>query len=1157
MAKVCLVFADIHCRWRQHASDVNELNPVKGDGKMALVVNTNVGSLNAQRQLAETTRDMSTAMERLSSGKRINSAADDAAGLAISTRMTSQVKGLNMAIRNANDGISLTQSAEGAMQEVTDMLQRMRELAVQSSSGVNSDNDRTSLQNEVDQLKAEIDRVASSTRFNNVNILDGTYAANIQIGDQADQTLSLGISSVSTSAMGETPDGLATDATGAELILTGLDTNSAAYSGKTFEVTVNGVTSTVTLPASDNATESAASITTAFAVEDTGPATSMLIASDTAGYLENTINLSAHADRVFAVRNDRGEFVDIDFTEQLMDVLGVNRAQLDDPTTYSSSTSDQVTKDQFLTAIQNALDGSAALQGDNRVVVSVNDYGAINFQNVSGESSRIALQAGNIAGEATAGTFLEHFVDTSLTGATASNIVNVDFTDVLNAAFQVQVNDDTEWTVIDINDKLDDQSIVYDRNNVMAYELVNALQAEFDENFAGQDKITVGMTQNGELTIRVAGDGTNADVTFSHTNVDVAGTPTTSTGLTTLFGMDSGEAIDNLINQQDWSAVDALTDPRPWENTDAEDWGFRARVNDGQWENIELIPYIQDLVSNSSEVTMDEAVTVLQTALDDTFGAGAVTVGMDEDGMLTFDPTGKGVFHISELDAGVTGTVGTFVTNFIDTTGELEINEYFTEEADSADRTGDVSFGTANSSANQTELLDAFFIDEQGYDANGGSRLMAFADTLYTGTVGAEWTDTVESANGIAVAAATTVTFSVDGQDKTAITISEGDYASIEDVARELQHQINISGEFAGTDALTVSVKTFTDGDNIEFGQQVKYLAVENAFGKVIEIDAAEAALFGAELDTDIDDTTRFQELGIRPNDTDGYITHDLIDGGVNTAENALNLTVEMDGNVYSYSLDLDAQTNMTLSDFGAGVVEKANEAFSAHGVSFTGGYSDGQFSLAIGQAGASTITLSGAAADQAFGGSVTASGTDASSGMADMNSVAAEISADLASIGAEAVYDEDAQGLVIRDVSGATGAESTLSVAGDELADLQIVASTAVGVASDATGSRISLVDVSSEANANAALSSIDNALEYISSQRASLGAIENRLTHTVNNLMNVVENTSASRSRIEDADYAVESANLAKLQVMQQAGTAMLAQANASGQLVLSLLG
>jgi flagellin len=145
---------------------------------------------------------METAMERLSSGKRINTAGDDAAGLAISQRMEAQITGLNMAVRNANDAISLTQTAEGAMQEVSDMLQRMRELAVQAVNGVNNDDDRASLDLEVQALKAEIDRIAANTTFNDQTILDGSYNTNFQIGYNAGNFFDISLASVATSALG-------------------------------------------------------------------------------------------------------------------------------------------------------------------------------------------------------------------------------------------------------------------------------------------------------------------------------------------------------------------------------------------------------------------------------------------------------------------------------------------------------------------------------------------------------------------------------------------------------------------------------------------------------------------------------------------------------------------------------------------------------------------------------------------------------------------------------------------------------------------------------------------------------------------------------------------------------------------------------------------
>lgn len=161
---------------------------------MGLFVNTNVSSLNAQRQLFNSGTQLSTSFERLSSGFRINSAADDAAGLQISDRLTSQVQGLNQAVRNANDAISLSQTAEGALQEVTQSLQRIRQLAVQSQNGINSSADRTALQSEVSALKQEISRIAQNTQFAGNNILDGGFSAAFLVGANAGQTISVNIS---------------------------------------------------------------------------------------------------------------------------------------------------------------------------------------------------------------------------------------------------------------------------------------------------------------------------------------------------------------------------------------------------------------------------------------------------------------------------------------------------------------------------------------------------------------------------------------------------------------------------------------------------------------------------------------------------------------------------------------------------------------------------------------------------------------------------------------------------------------------------------------------------------------------------------------------------------------------------------------------------
>ena len=146
------------------------------------VINTNILSLNAQRNVSSSQGALATSIQRLSSGLRVNSAKDDAAGLAIASRMSSQIRGMNVAIRNANDGISLAQTAEGALGKVTDMLQRMRELAVQSANDTNGSSDRTSLDAEFSQLKAEIDRTFDATKFNGTSILNTAATLNFQIG---------------------------------------------------------------------------------------------------------------------------------------------------------------------------------------------------------------------------------------------------------------------------------------------------------------------------------------------------------------------------------------------------------------------------------------------------------------------------------------------------------------------------------------------------------------------------------------------------------------------------------------------------------------------------------------------------------------------------------------------------------------------------------------------------------------------------------------------------------------------------------------------------------------------------------------------------------------------------------------------------------------
>lgn len=214
---------------------------------MAQMINTNIASLNAQRNLNASQGSLATALQRLSSGLRINSAKDDAAGMAISSRMTSQINGLNQAARNANDGISLAQTAEGALGQISENLQRMRDLSVQSANGTNSASDRTAIQAEISQLQQEITRVANTTSFNGTALLDGTLNnAQFQVGANANQTINASITSASASSIGS--NALASGAaTGLGLVRVGTVNNTYATNGN-----ANIATSTQVLTISGN-----------------------------------------------------------------------------------------------------------------------------------------------------------------------------------------------------------------------------------------------------------------------------------------------------------------------------------------------------------------------------------------------------------------------------------------------------------------------------------------------------------------------------------------------------------------------------------------------------------------------------------------------------------------------------------------------------------------------------------------------------------------------------------------------------------------------------------------------------------------------------------------------------------------------------------------
>ena len=353
---------------------------------MALVINTNVASLNAQRNLDASQSSASTSLERLSSGLRINSARDDAAGLAIANRFTSQINGLNQAARNAADGISLAQTAEGALQEVTNNLQRIRELAVQASNATNSSADRAALQAEVDQLVSEIDRVANTSNFNGVKILDGSFTSKtFQVGATEGETVSVSsIIDSNANALGEnaltlggsklgvqTAGVVVSGVTGNDLALTVTDANGntvgtagttvaigANDEASTIAATINGLDSALGLEATATnsvvlGSLSAALGATSFTLEGTAfsatitDAQDLTVVKDAVNAQSGTTGITAS----FADSTDKGELTLTASDGRDIAIASWNTATAADTAAFGTLTLDESNSDTSAVAV--------------------------------------------------------------------------------------------------------------------------------------------------------------------------------------------------------------------------------------------------------------------------------------------------------------------------------------------------------------------------------------------------------------------------------------------------------------------------------------------------------------------------------------------------------------------------------------------------------------------------------------------------------------------------------------------------------------------------------------------------------------------------------------------------------------------------------------
>ncbi|HEY6896545.1 MAG TPA: flagellin [Rhodocyclaceae bacterium] len=997
---------------------------------MAQVINTNVTSLNAQRNLNTSQMSLQTALQRLSSGLRINSAKDDAAGLAISDRMTSQIRGLNQAVRNANDGISLAQTAESALGNVSDILQRMRELSIQSANATNSDSDRASIQSEVGQLKQELTRIASTTTFNGQKILNGSQQSiNFQVGSEANQTIGISIGDSRSTAVGSnvvfsnnTANGLVKPTNYNRFATEGVDMGQAVNAA----VGNNTVKAqTVTIRDANGSIVDGGSITVSAKEQMNSIAQSLNRVEGVTASAYTQVKLSnwttAAAGTSFKVTIDSGA------STSTLDLTGV--------------VDESKSQAQVFGALANAINGDAGLQAAG-LTAGLDSTGSLVIRNNNGADIGVKFVTSNAAkydfygsdtgavGQTavdTSASALEsaggqlsvfmangYSVSSSTDGLTAAagglfksaasatvtaKETNVGIADVIHGDSTLnevgtygkimgQANDGT-------NNLIGAQTVkVFDKNGNQVGGNISVGANATAQTIAGQLNALTGVnaSASSEATMTFAAATTNV-YAFS-----LAGTALTLSGLTTTS---TGTQIANSISQ----AING--------NTTLTSKGFASSV-DGAGSLV-----ITNSLGADIAVDMTGSTASVATMVGTDAAHTAATAG------VALKATVSGTLKVG-LDSGYT----------IQSNKDGDLTSY------------GIFAGSANTNVavhtNAVNLGNSVAAENLSLTGPAGSAKVAIARDDSAQTIAAK-VNAQTSATGVSadartqaklsgISAAGTVTFSLYGTNSSAVTISaavtgQGTLADLSSLANAINQKSDTTGVSARlTDNNASLIMEQKDGANIVIAD----------------------------------------------------FSHSAGSGPTSANINGTDASIKVTG------------LTQQVSNTGA-ITTSETTATTLH----SGG---------VANAGADSTTVGGTVAFR-------------SSGSFDVKSDKAGSSVNLSG-GNSSLFSSDAN---------VTNASAFSSING---------------------------VDVTTVDGANNAISVIDAALSQVSTIRSALGAVQNRIQTTISNLSAGAENITSARSRIQDADFAQETANLTRSQILQQAGVAMLSQANQLPQMVLSLL-
>ncbi|EHI47951.1 Flagellin and related hook-associated proteins [SAR116 cluster alpha proteobacterium HIMB100] len=1026
------------------------------------VINTNVGALTARTYAVKATASTETAMERLSSGLRINSAADDAAGLAVANKMESQLRGMNMAIRNSQDGISLVQTAEAAMGEVNNMAIRMRELAVQMNNGVYTDSDRANAQLEVTALLAEIDKIANNAAFNEVKILDGTYSQDIRAGNTNPEIINVAIDRMNTDSLG-----------GANLA----GTSSVATNNQSADVNSKSRT-TINLKDADTVTIKSSALSTgltAFAAANSGGTYTLDSTSTADGF-------------------------QIDSSGQITNNSGVS---------YSTTNSDLNTKSMTVTYTQGSnvyvedVTLNIQAEGTNQQIKSAASTLTVN------ESANVSFRAVNthqavVATDGALSTNLQSFVSGdsyggtwSLGGADASDL-NIDANGVVTAALSFEA---------DGNASTVDAGGSGTTGNQYTFDVIYT--SSTGDKFT--ESVTLDVSNQNEEIDNLARDTTHivlADLDYgSEYQVTVDGVTLTATKTSTTAG-DTIAGIADALNSK--NALEATPARGRFVADGANlDFVYDDAVGNHTGTEISDIRVRKAEVTGADETAMAVGTATAAVAAEDRVNQVSEVSGIS--GILNSAANGD-QFRITVdsnviTTAAITGVSGSNNFSVADLAAALN-----TANAGAAD----VTFGTNNDkltiTTDSTKTTAAHTITANSFqwidDSTSTTTSVGSIGTTTAANDAVAETIVIGGAAGETAAAATFTTNSHVG-----ITINDVDYvadinggtAGAAGIVAALNNNTAFSNLFTATVINTTDIQIEADNAGTDYAFTATNF--RHLRDTVVGTGADQARGFMG--GTSLDNAAATQQEGENTNAFDGAVNS----SSTRTATSTGTATTQLNGNfgVQASSEVSEAKNTITVAE--AAVVKFGTDAMSSSMNNYmtTTGQTGGTFSLA---------------------------GADKESFEINANSGLVENKVNMDADGTKTSYTFD---VVYTDKNGETFTDKvTLNLTNNTTDDVQHIAD----------------VNLSTQGGASSAIGILDSAINQISASQAKLGAIQNRLEHNIDNLSMASMLTETSKGRIIDADFAAETSELSKQQILAQAATSMLAQANQSKQGVLALL-